>query len=128
MTKHLFAAALIAAFLTPTVSTAQGNSGNGNGNGNGQFATDCPPGLARKDPPCVPPGLARQGVDFADRYDIGDVLDPEILQYINNLDRYDLPPLADGERYAIIDGTIVRLDADSYELLQLIRFGAAILN
>ena len=25
---------------------------------------NCPPGLAKKDPPCVPPGLAKQGVTY----------------------------------------------------------------
>ena len=44
------------------MAVAQGN-GNGNGKGNARNAAPvaghCPPGLAKKNPPCVPPGQAR---------------------------------------------------------------------
>lgn len=36
----------------------------------------CPPGLAKKNPPCVPPGQARTGM-VRDPYKIGDLLPPD---------------------------------------------------
>lgn len=125
MKKQILFATVVAVLMLPAAGMADRGNGNGNGNGNGRAAFDCPPGLAKKDPPCVPPGLARQGVTFEDRYNIGDILDDELLDHISELDRYDLPALPEGQRYAIIDDTIVRLDAESDELLQLIRTAPA---
>ncbi|MEQ6247769.1 hypothetical protein ABMC89_02640 [Sulfitobacter sp. HNIBRBA3233] len=170
---------------------------------------NCPPGLAKKSPPCVPPGLAKKGVgydewvsgddayydrvyrerrdDILRRYDsypdadwrLGSDyiaglygLDPAPsgqryglidglpvllsdedyagLQLINSLagvpniangssisptlaltqpqlvNRYGLPPLQDGNNYAVVNGQVVQLDSDAYELLQLIRVARAI--
>ena len=63
----------------------------------------CPPGLAKKDPPCIPPGQARKrGYDVGDRYDgEWDVVEDG---------RYDLPPLEDGEGYVRVGDQILRVD------------------
>ncbi len=45
----------------------EGNHGN-NGYGTGQVAF-CPPGLAKKNPPCVPPGLAKSCIPGEYRQD-----------------------------------------------------------
>lgn len=104
---------------------------------------NCPPGLAKKDPPCVPPGLARAGVTYdewasydQDDYDTiwverrdewlrseADVdPDPELLllqsDQIETL--FDLDPAPAGHRYALIDGMPVLLDQKDYDALLLV--------
>lgn len=132
--------AALALCLGPLALSA--NPGNGNGNGNGHRAGGqagvehgCPPGLAGREPACVPPGLARQGVTteqwigpVTTHYIVGDRLSPDEVVWFSDLDRYRLPALAEGQRYAVIDGTLVALDTGSYEILQLIRAVAAVGN
>ncbi|AWI85720.1 hypothetical protein CEW88_18705 [Alloyangia pacifica] len=104
---------------------------------------NCPPGLAKKDPPCVPPGLAKNGVTYndwasydEDRYDDlwlerrNDWLDsdfdvepdPEylLLQSDQIATLFDLDPAPNGRRYALIDGMPVLLDDDDYRSLLLV--------
>ena len=104
---------------------------------------NCPPGLAKKDPPCVPPGLARKGVTYdewvsydQDEYDTiwaerrdewlssqADVdPDPELLllQSDQIATLFDLDPAPDGRRYALIDGLPVLLDQKDYTSLLLV--------
>jgi len=66
------------------------------------FIDGCPPGLAKKNPPCVPPGLARGG----DRYD-------DDFRRVLRVDRPDFWGLRlnDG-RYVYDDGYLVRLGPD----------------
>ncbi len=99
---------------------------------------NCPPGLAKKDPPCVPPGLAKQGVTYdewvaydADRLDDiyleqrGEYLDPYVDLDDNNLllssdqiaSLYGLRPASLGNRYALIDGQPVLLTNKDYTSL-----------
>ena len=114
--SSLAAAALVAAAFT-AVQPATAQSGG------------CPPGLAKKETPCVPPGQAKKGVttqDWLNRHPIGERISPERVEWIDDFSRYDLPPLADGRRYAVIDGMLVELDRDTYELLQLVRTAAAV--
>ena len=146
------------------------------------YAKNCPPGLAKKDPACVPPGQARKLVDRSElrageqleraaddlrramersstrtaveqatrrrddlsegdldtslaaaQADLSDTLDrlsrgddaaaaiPVVM-----LDDLDLPPLPEGERYMVIDNTVIRVNADQYELLDAIRRTAAV--
>jgi hypothetical protein len=89
------------------------------------FADDkaCPPGLAKKDPPCVPPGLAKKGVttdEWLDHDRTGEVIDRDDLIFLDDYWRYGLPRLPVGQRYAVIDGRIVVIDPQSYQILQLI--------
>lgn len=89
----------------------------------------CPPGLAKKNPSCVPPGQAKKGVkkeEWLTRHRIGERVDPGAIQWIDEFARYDLPPLSDGRRYAVIDGMLVALDPETYELLQLVRTATAV--
>ena len=73
----------------------------------------CPPGLAKKDPPCVPPGLARRGgYGVGDRYD--GTLDPI------DRGRYGLPPLRDGEAYVRVGDSILRLDREERIILSIV--------
>ena len=65
----------------------------------------CPPGLAKKNPPCVPPGLAKKGDWVGDFPNI--FLDP---------DRYDL----DGRYgwYQLGENLYVRTDRETGEILR----------
>lgn len=105
--------------------------------------SNCPPGLAKKDPPCVPPGLARDGVTYdewvsydQDEYDaiwgerrdewlgsdVDAIPDPDIflLQSDQVETLFDLDPAPDGQRYALIDGAPVLLDQRDYNSLLLV--------
>ena len=147
MKQILKLAAVLAVSLAPMATIAKphpnGNgNGNGHGNGHGQFEIfnesgqhGCPPGLAWRSPACVPPGLARQGVTTEDwigpittHYHEGDILRLEDLVWVTDYDRYGLPLLPDGQQYAVIDGTLVRIDSENYQILQLIRAIAAVVN
>ena len=132
-------------------------------------AKACPPGLAKKDPSCVPPGqVGRAARDSDDRpvqeidraaeelrrtvdrsaadrdadrdaavakaqADLAEALGrvaagdpaggPVPLVRIDDL---DLPGLPDGERYMVIDNTVIRVSAEQYDLLDAIRRAAAV--
>jgi len=74
----------------------------------------CPPGLAKKNPPCVPPGLARQS--GGERYRIGDRL-PDGFIILRSPSRYGLDP-----RYTYYErnGYVVHVDRESRKILNLI--------
>jgi hypothetical protein len=66
----ILAVAATFAFAAPAVAKPGNGNGHGNGHGNafeyglngpvGYGAGGCPPGLAKKNPPCVPPGQAKR--------------------------------------------------------------------
>lgn len=103
---------------------------------------NCPPGLAKKDPPCVPPGLAKNGVSADEwlAYDEEDydeiwrerrrvLLDTErrpdadlfLLRSDQIATLFDLPAPPEGRRYALIDGMPVLLDEEDYTSLLLLK-------
>ncbi|MCU9849710.1 excinuclease ABC subunit A [Defluviimonas sp. WL0024] len=86
---------------------------------------NCPPGLAKKAVPCVPPGQAKKGVRYPDR---GDYVTHYHYHRIRYPDRYELPPLRPGERYYIVDNRIYRVDEATYEILDFIRATSALLD
>ena len=94
-------------------------------------AKGCPPGLAKKNPPCVPPGQAKNGVttgQWLNRDRTGEVVNRDDLFFLDDYVRYDLPPLPYGQRYAVVDDRIVVIDPESYQILQLIRAFTALAN
>jgi hypothetical protein len=85
---------------------------------------NCPPGLAKKNPPCVPPGLAKKGVTaqpdqpgwHADPYGLGDTL-PE--GYFTVLDPRLVTPNDNG--YYVRQGdTLYRIDGLTGQVLDVI--------
>lgn len=105
--------------------------------------SNCPPGLAKKDPPCVPPGLAKKGVTYQDWASYGHDeydeiwlkrreawlsseadadLHPELLllQSDQIATLYGLDPAPHGQQYALIDGMPVLLDEEDYTSLLLV--------
>lgn len=138
---RLFKLTMIASMaLLPALAEAQGNgNGRGNGNGNGNRADNplnCPPGLAKREPACVPPGLARQGVTTQQYLDLSDeewqqatTENPDLLQgndAIAETDDVITGPLTaeeiadlfgiavpeEGRTYGVIDGQVVELGTE----------------
>ena len=151
--RTLATATVLALLLAPAAAFAErGGNGNGNANGhnngnngNGRNAEaqsnrasgthGCAPGLANREPACVPPGLARQGVTTADwigpvtdQYAAGDVIVGEDFFIIGNPGDLRLAPLPEGQEYAVIDNTIVVVDSATYTILSLLRAVATVGN
>ncbi|MFB2532273.1 hypothetical protein ACEYYA_08895 [Paracoccus sp. p3-h83] len=74
---------------------------------------DCPPGLAKKEPACIPPGQVGR-IRAALARDIG-------VARIDDPLRLGLP-IPDGAwDYALVEGTIIRFDPATRDLLGLVR-------
>ncbi len=56
--NRIITALLLASLAAPAMADGK-NKGPKHGNGYGQAAAHCPPGLAKKNPPCVPPDRQR---------------------------------------------------------------------
>ncbi|MDM7255240.1 MAG: hypothetical protein P3W90_000910 [Paracoccus sp. (in: a-proteobacteria)] len=83
----------------------------------------CPPGLAKKDPACTPPGQAKKaGVR------VGAIYDPSDVHIVRVPGLYGLGPLVPGSKYAIIGNQLVRIDPATYKVLSVIRLVDAILD
>ncbi|MFD1343434.1 excinuclease ABC subunit A [Litorisediminicola beolgyonensis] len=111
------ALALACAAVTPAIAAPKG----------------CPPGLAKKQNGCTPPGLAKKGVirdedRYAEeqlyRYGIGDRIDTDYV-VIRDPRRYDLDP---GESYYRVGETVYRVDRETREVLDVIGALSTILN
>ena len=133
MKNLLILATAIGLAAAPVTAKNDGNNGNGNGNkhrveravpgqGNGNAARvanpstgACPPGLAKKNPPCVPPGQARQ---VQSGYGVGDRIDRDYVL----VDRYDfdLPPLRDGEAYVRVGDSFYIMSRDERLVLDIL--------
>lgn len=83
---------------------------------------DCPPGLAKKDPPCIPPGQAKKyrhgddGWRERDRW-VGRRIDDR-YDRLRDPDRYRLDPR--GTHLVRNDGWVVRVDPETRKVLNLI--------
>ncbi len=103
----------------------------------------CPPGLAKKDNGCQPPGQAGKGWDGnGDQGAWQREHDDTIVYVLRPGDRYDrypherlyeewrynLPPLRPGERYEVINGQIVRVDENTATIMALIGLARDLLN
>lgn len=86
-------------------------------------AKPCPPGLAKKNPPCVPPGLAKKGVTseeyLSHRYKTGEHLrEDDAYQVLDNWWEYGLPDPQDDELYLLLDDEIFRVASATLKVLQ----------
>lgn len=93
----------------------------------------CPPGLAKKENGCRPPGLAkRDHQKDAEREVIlirpGTRIDSYDRRWVEDYDRYGLPALRSGERYYVIDGQVVRVDENTSTALALVGLAQQLLN
>jgi hypothetical protein len=64
------------------------------------YGSSCPPGLAKKNNGCLPPGQAKK------RYEVGRRI-PDGWDYLPDDLIVRLPPLGDGYGYRMIDGDLV---------------------
>ncbi|MGR3759587.1 hypothetical protein ACUXV3_05575 [Roseobacteraceae bacterium NS-SX3] len=78
----------------------------------------CPPGLAKKNPPCIPPGQAKK------IYGRGDILHGDYV-LIEYPDRYGLDPR---HTYYRLGDHVYRVDRETKEVLDLIGAVAAVLH
>lgn len=83
----------------------------------------CPPGLAKKNPACVPPGQARKHIRA-----VGDSIDWDDVHVITRPGLYGLGVPPSGQRYAIVDGRLVRVDRETGRILSVVRMMNAILD
>lgn len=102
-TIPILAAALLA--LAPLTAEAGGAKG-------------CPPGLAKKQNGCLPPGQAQK------IYGRGDVISGDYI-VIGNPGRYGLDP---GQSYYRVGDYVYRVDPGTRKVLNLIGAVAAVLN
>ena len=121
MTRPLITILALLALALAVPADAKDKSKHSEGNESGF----CPPGLAKKAVPCVPPGLARQE---GRRFESGDRVGDDDFHLVTYPDRYGLPLLGPDERYIILDGQILKVQKDTYEVISLIRAVSAILD
>ncbi|MDC0737489.1 hypothetical protein N6L24_04315 [Cognatishimia sp. SS12] len=129
------AAFILSAALAATAPfAALADNGKDKGKGHGKVkhtaqssaAQHCPPGLAKKNPPCIPPGQAKKHPDYADApYVEGDLIVVENYARLENPERYGLE--AD-ETYYRVGDYLYRVDEESAEVLDLVGAIAAVLN
>ena len=104
-TPLIAALAAITLAAVPVTADAAGKSGK-----------HCPPGLAKKTPACVPPGLAQKGVTADDRgFDVGDRIPDTEYVVLREGDRV----IFEGREYLVVDtdnGTVLRRDDDFFRL------------
>ena len=93
-----------------TAMAPEAMAGNGKGRGNGVGNGGCPPGLARKNPPCIPPGHSLRSYDYERIYDY---------------DRYGLDRRGSFYR---VGQLIYRADSDTFKILEVIGAVDDILN
>lgn len=94
-----------------------------------QGAKDCPPGLAKKNPPCVPPGQVGKSWTPDRIYVEGDrIRGSYVLIPQDEWDDYDLTPIADGSIYVVIDNQIVRVKQSNRVVIEPIRILENVLN
>ncbi|WP_323009612.1 alpha/beta hydrolase [Paracoccus sp. (in: a-proteobacteria)] len=88
-----------------------------------RYVADCPPGLAKKNPPCVPPGQARKG-----NYPvIGDILRVGDYRIIRDPRRHDLE-YRRGWDYYRDDNHIYRVESSTRKILAVLNLVDAFTN
>lgn len=131
--SYVTALAVLASFAATPVMADPGN-GKGNGNGRGNQGGEhrrgdgdrhrnvvvvghCPPGLAKKDPACVPPGQARK--HDRDYHRVGDVIRVGDYTIIRDIDRYGWDD-RDGWDYYRDGDRAYRVDSNTRKVLAVI--------
>lgn len=86
-------------------------------------ARNCPPGLAKKEVPCVPPGQAKKGTKHDhDRWGNGDrVYGDYVLIPRSEWERLQLRDYRDGSTYLTVDSQILRVARDTLVVLEAVR-------
>lgn len=89
----------------------------------------CPPGLAKKDPACVPPGQVGKSWTPDRIYVEGDRIRGDyVLIPQDDWDELSLTPYDDGTVYVVIDNQIVRVKQSNLVVIEPIRILKNVLN
>lgn len=126
--KRLFVIAAVSAFALSGVAAAKPGNGNGHGHGNGHWAEGingygrggCPPGLAKKAVPCMPPGQAKKlfGVGQRVPYGYGGLVGYNGLPY--SVRSYYGRQLSPYSRYIYDNGYVYRVDPRTMVVEQIL--------
>jgi hypothetical protein len=125
--KKLLLTAAIAAFCVAAPAAAKPGNGHGHGYGHGYDSVDmgygrggCPPGLAKKAIPCMPPGQAKKlfGVGQRVPYGYGRLLSYNRLPY--SVRAYYGPQLNPYSRYIYNNGYVYRVDPRTMVVEQIL--------
>ncbi|SFL39344.1 hypothetical protein [Shimia aestuarii] len=124
-TKLPMALAALALAATPAFA------GNGNGKTKGPkhadptYVANCPPGLAKKNPPCIPPGQAKKKYPgYHPAYKNGD----KILRDYKIIRDYDRYGLDDSYLYYMVGREIFRMSPDTGRVIAFIGLADALLR
>jgi hypothetical protein len=94
-----------------------------------QGAKGCPPGLAKKNPPCVPPGQVGKSWTPDRIYVEGDrVRGSYVVIPADDWAEYELTPITDDSIYVVIDNQIVRVKRSNLVVVEPIRILVDVLN
>jgi hypothetical protein len=75
----------------------------------------CPPGLAKKNNGCLPPGQAKK------RYQVGQTIPGDVsIESLPDILRSRLPPAPDGYQYQVIDGDVALIQLGTNIILDAI--------
>lgn len=89
----------------------------------------CPPGLAKKDPACIPPGQVGKSWTPDRIYIEGDRIRGDyVLIPQDQWDDLSLTPINDGSVYVVIDNQIVRVKESNLVVIEPIRILENVLN
>jgi len=91
-----------------------------------RYVANCPPGLAKKNPPCIPPGQLRKHDDYRG-YRVGEIFRPGDYVLVRDLRRYDLQPHP-GWNYYRDDNRIYRVDSGTKKVLAVLNLIDAFSN
>ena len=97
---------ILAAVMVAPLAQAKGFKSN-------PFGGHCPPGLAKKNLQCMPPGLYKKLYSRGDFLPVGDYI------YILNPFDYGLPRLRRGEGYVQIGESFIKVNRETYEIINL---------
>lgn len=87
-------------------------------------ATPCAAGADARMPSCAPEGLVAQ----LPAVQVGQYVDLGKAHLISHPGRYGLSDAPDGNRYAVVDQRLVRVDAASGQVLSILRMVDAVLD
>ncbi|MGX9351006.1 excinuclease ABC subunit A [Shimia sp. W99] len=104
-------------------------AGNGNGkppkNAGATYVANCPPGLAKKNPPCIPPGQAKKVIPgYHPAYKNGD----KILKDYKIIRDYDRYGLNDSYLYYMVGREIFRMSPETGRVIAFIGLADALLR
>ncbi len=123
--KTLISVSLATLTLIATPALAGNGKGKGAKHSGSGITANCPPGLAKKNPPCIPPGQAKKIYpDYRPHYDIGDRIYRD-YRIIRDVNRYGL---REDYFYYLVGREVFRINPDTGRVIAFIGLADALLN